>query len=96
MLSHTVTLNILRFQRGGDSKRPKYAATLYTAGNKGIVIKLFFSNVTFSWLSTQEMQIFCSTATANMYSRGYQLLAPITTQPLSSTCRKIAYNYMLF
>ena len=37
------------------------------------------------------MQIYSSIATASLHNRGYQPLAPITTQPLSSACGKIAY-----
>ena len=53
-------------------------------------IKMFFSNETFSLPSKQEMQIFCSTATASLYSSGHQPPAPTTTQPGPSACRKIA------
>ena len=41
-------------------------------------IKMLFSNETCSLPSKQEMQIFCSTATASMYSRGHQPPAPTT------------------
>ena len=53
-------------------------------------IKMFFSNETFSLRSKQEMLIFCSTATASLYSSGHQPPAPTTTQSGLSACRKIA------
>ena len=53
-------------------------------------ILLFFSNETFSLPSKQEMLIFCSTATASLYRRGHQPMAPTTTQSGPSACRKIA------
>ena len=53
-------------------------------------IKMFFSNETFSLPSKQEMLIFCSTATASLYSSGHQPPAPTTTQSGLSACRKIA------
>ena len=51
---------------------------------------MFFSNETFSLRSKQEMLIFCSTATASLYRRGDQPMAPTTTQSDPSACRKIA------
>ena len=53
-------------------------------------IFMFFSNEAFSLPLKQEMLIFCSTATASLYERGYKPMAPTTTESGHSAYRKIA------
>ena len=69
---------------------------LHLTENRDLVFErnneFFFSNETLSWLSTQEMQLFCSTATVSLHSRGYQPSSPDHYPTLSSACGKIAYQ----